>query len=389
MPATTAPPASEWARPWTVLAWSGAVLYPVVLLQGARGGRNGFSVLTITACALLTILVVALMRRRPWPAFAMLLVAWIAVIVLSPAGGNGAFGSLQVLVTDLGVALIAMQRSRRASITGAAVAVVVQLGCTLRYVHGDAFPPVLGSIVLAGTVAWMAGNSVRVRGHHLAALAEQATEQAVTAERLRIARELHDMVAHSIGVIAIQAGAGSRVIDTQPDEARNALSAIEATSRETLSGLRRMLGALRRAEPDAAAHPVPLDPAPGLADLQRLVAATGEGGVRVEVRRLGERRALPAELDLSAFRIIQEALTNVVRHSGTGQCRVTLDYQDTELAIEIVDDGRGCEPTAAGGYGIVGMRERASLLHGRFTAGPRPEGGFRVQARLPLPVEAQ
>jgi signal transduction histidine kinase len=150
-----------------------------------------------------------------------------------------------------------------------------------------------------------------------------------------------------------------------------------------------MLGALRRAEPDAAEHPAPLDPTPGLADLERLVAATMDAGVRVDVRRLGERRALPAELDLSAFRIIQEAVTNVVRHAATRMCRVTIDYRDEELAIEIVDDGRGCDVATAGGYGIVGMRERAGLLHGQFTAGPRAEGGFRVQARLPLPDDTR
>src|SRR5207247_10820514 len=144
----------------------------------------------------------------------------------------------------------------------------------------------------------------------------QAKLQAATAERLRIARELHDMIAHGIGVIAIQAGVGSRVIDTQPAEVRNALTAIEATSRETLAGLRRMLGVLRRAEPGSPGSPGrpgpghgPPEPAPGLADLGRLAATTAEAGVRVELRWLGERRPLPADIDLSAFRIIQEAVT--------------------------------------------------------------------------------
>ena len=190
------------------------------------------------------------------------------------------------------------------------------------------------------------------------------------------------MVAHSIGVIAIQAGTGSRVIDTQPAEARDALAAIETTSRETLAGLRRMLGALRGAGSGPDPAPAPLDPAPGLADLGRLAAATMRAGVRVEVQWRGQRRPLPADVDQSAFRIIQEAVTNVVRHAGTGHCRVIIDQQDDEVAIEVVDDGRG--GTADGtGYGITGMRERVGLLHGQFTAGPRPEGGFRVAARLP------
>ncbi|MBY8876179.1 sensor histidine kinase [Streptomyces sp. PLK6-54] len=370
-----------------VLAWAGVAVYPAVLFQASPGGRDGNSLLWIVAGALLTVLVVALMRRRPWPAFTVLVGAWLTIIALAPVRA-AATGGLQVLVTDLAVVLMAVERTRRSSLTAAAVAVVTQLACSVLYAHGNVIVPVAGSIVLAAVVAWMAGNSVRERREHAAVLAVRATEQAVTAERLRIARELHDMVAHSIGVIAIQAGTGSRVIESQPDEARNALSAIEATSRETLSGLRRMLGALRQAEPDAAARPAPLDPTPGLTDLPRLVATTGEAGVRVEVHRRGQPCFLPAELDLSAFRIIQEALTNVVRHSGTAQCEVTLDYREAELTIEIVDDGRGCELPAAGGYGIIGMRERTALLQGEFSAGPRPEGGFRVQARLPLPGEA-
>lgn len=364
------------------------MLYPLVLFQAMRSARVDFIVLDITVAVLLTVPVFALLRRHPWPAFGMLLFAWLAAVVLAD-GRYGMIGGLQVVVLDIAVGLITMERSRRASFAAAAAAVPTQLACTLRYVHGNAVLPAAGSIVLAGVVAWMAGNSVRERRQHAEAITTQATEQAVTAKRLRIARELHDMVAHSIGIIAIQAGAGSRVIETQPHEARKALSAIETTSRETLAGLRRMLVALRAADPDAAARPAPLDPAPGLADVQRLVATALDAGVHVDVRRLGQPRALPAELDLSAFRIVQEALTNVVRHAGASRCRVTLDYRGEELAVEITDDGRGCDQPAAAGFGITGMRERASLLHGQFSAGPRPEGGFRVRARLPLPVEAE
>ncbi|MFJ9448497.1 sensor histidine kinase [Kitasatospora sp. NPDC101235] len=193
--------------------------------------------------------------------------------------------------------------------------------------------------------------------------------EAVTSERLRIARELHDMVAHSIGIIAIQAGAGSRVIQTQPAEAREALRAIEATSRETLSGLRRTLVSLRQADRGATtSEQSPLAPTPGLADIERLAAATAGAGVRVDVRCTGEQRPVPADIDLSAYRIVQEALTNVVRH-----------------AVEVVDNGRGAiEDGPAHGFGLIGMRERAGLLGGHLSAGPRPEGGFRVAARLPL-----
>jgi signal transduction histidine kinase len=207
------------------------------------------------------------------------------------------------------------------------------------------------------------------------------------AERLRIARELHDIVAHSIGIIAIQAGAGHRVFDASPDQARDALAAIEATSRETLAGLRRMMTGLRRAEPGPGPGQAPLDPAPGLADLEQLAAMTLEAGVQVDVDWRGSQEPLPADIDLSAFRIIQEAVTNVVRHARTDQCRVLIDQQDGQLSIEVTDSGRGGS-VAGTGYGITGMRERAALLGGDFSAGPRPGGGFRVAARLPLPVPA-
>jgi DNA-binding NarL/FixJ family response regulator/anti-sigma regulatory factor (Ser/Thr protein kinase) len=173
-----------------------------------------------------------------------------------------------------------------------------------------------------------------------------------------------------------------------------------ATSRETLAGLRRLLGGLRQVDLEAGAgDPVApvraaLDPAPGLADLDRLVAKTKDAGVRVDVRRRGARRALPCDLDLSAYRIVQEAVTNVVRHSGTRDCSVTVDYGERELSIEVVDLGcataggarTGQGPGLGGGFGIVGMRERVSLLHGEFSAGARTGGGFRVAARLPVPA---
>jgi signal transduction histidine kinase len=238
-------------------------------------------------------------------------------------------------------------------------------------------------LVLGLLLAWQVGRSIRQRRDHTEARRAQAAVQAVQAERLRIARELHDMVAHSIGVIAIQAGVGGRVIETQPVEARNALNAIEDTSRETLAGLRRMLGALRGAEPQAA----PLGPSPSLADLDGLVARSLDAGVRVRVRRLGRERPLPADIELSAFRIVQEAVTNVIRHAGTDECRVCLDYRDDELAIEVTDDGPGAAVPGAG-FGIAGMRERAGLLRGGFSAGPLPEGGFRVAAELPVPAVA-
>ncbi|GAA1984861.1 sensor histidine kinase [Kitasatospora viridis] len=237
-----------------------------------------------------------------------------------------------------------------------------------------------GTLVVVTASCWIAGSWLQLRQEHAATLRSQAAEQAVQAERLRIARELHDLVAHSIGAVAIQAGAARRVIANRPAEAAEALGAIEQTSRETLAGLRRMLGALRRADAD----PVAGAPAPGLADVERLAAAAGENGLRVAVSWHGERRPLAPEVELSAFRIIQEAVTNTMRHARAGLCTVSVDFTATELAVEVLDDGRGGGGGVGTGYGLIGMRERVGLLHGSLTAGPRPEGGFQVVARLPI-----
>jgi signal transduction histidine kinase len=231
---------------------------------------------------------------------------------------------------------------------------------------------------LAVFAAALVGNSIRLRRINLEALQARAAVDAVTAERLRIAREVHDMVAHSIAVIAIQAGVGRRVMGTQPEEAAKALDTIEVTSRETLAGLRRTLGALREGT-------APLDPPPGLADLDRLASSTLHAGVRMDIEWRGHRRAVPEDIDLSAYRIIQEAVSNVVRHAGTTECRVVVDYRHSELAVKIEDGGRGYADAPAG-FGIVGMRERTDLLGGTFSAAQRPEGGFRVIAILPTPA---
>jgi signal transduction histidine kinase len=338
--------------------------------------------LAVVAC----VVVVSAGLLRRWPLLALALVLTIPVVASTADAMRLGLGLLALFYAAAGieVCFVAATRPRRISL----IAVLMVLGVPAIFgVEGLKQPVQLELVVVLTTViAWLVGHSVRQAAFQADARRAQAQARAAVNERLRIARELHDMVAHSIGIIAIQAGAGRRVIDTQPAEARNALTAIEATSRETLAGLRQMLGVLRRAEPGPAdPAPGPSDPAPGLADLGRLAATTLDAGVRVELRWLGPRRALPADLDLSAFRIIQEAVTNVVRHAGTGQCQVTVDCRGEDLGIEVTDDGRGGE-IEDGGYGIDGMRERACLLGGQITAGPRVGGGFRVAARLPVPA---
>ncbi|RFU42819.1 sensor histidine kinase [Actinomadura logoneensis] len=247
-----------------------------------------------------------------------------------------------------------------------------------------------GGLALWFALAWVFGGVYRKRREYLEALEEQRAARAVVTERLRIARELHDSVAHSIGIITVLSGAAARVVETKPDQARQALTGIETTSRETLLELQRMLGALRRAEPDdAMPQTAPLAPAGGLADVPQLAERTADAGVRVQVTWRGERRPLPPEIEQSAFRIIQESVTNVVRHSGARTCRVAVGYEPEEVTIEVVDDGddgpgrRRLAAAGGSGFGLLGMRERVTLLSGQFSAGRRPEGGFRVTARLP------
>ncbi len=199
---------------------------------------------------------------------------------------------------------------------------------------------------------------------------------------MRIARELHDVVAHGMSVITVQAGFGHLVIDDKPDEARIALGAIEAAGRQTLAEMRQLLDVLR-----ADGTPA-LDPAPGLADLGQLISQAAQAGIQVDLEFTGRPHDLPPGIEVSVYRIVQEALTNVVKHASPCAARAVISYLPRELAIEVTDDGRGA-PAATGELGLAGMRERVHIYGGQLDAGPLPAGGFRVAARLPLPAAAQ
>ncbi|MEV4760066.1 sensor histidine kinase [Micromonospora sp. NPDC049559] len=385
------PPAAR-----TVLCWTAVAVFPVVLFVAVVNGGNENTLylwqLPISFRYVLPALAMALpavvLRRAPLVTLALMLLASTALTVTVHSWESGYLSDvryLQIAAIDVAVAYLAATRRRRVSVPVAVVALGAEIavgfaGATRLDVNSR---PEIPTLVML--IAWMVGNSVRARRRYGEALRAQAAAQAVTAERLRIARELHDMVAHSVSIIAIQAGMGSRMIESRPAEAGKALRAIEATSRDTLAGLRRLVVGLRQSSPDGpGAGSAPPAPAPGLADLDRLVATTAEAGVRIELRRTGRPRLLPGDIELAAYRVVQEAVTNVVRHAGTDACRVIIDHRDGELGIEVTDEGRGCVAPGTG-YGLTGMRERVGLLHGRFDAGPRTGGGFRVAATLPLP----
>jgi signal transduction histidine kinase len=253
------------------------------------------------------------------------------------------------------------------------------------------------------TVAWLIGYSVRQQRGQAASRREQAerrareqlaeTRRARSEERLEISRELHDVVAHTLSVITVQAGVAGYVIGTRPEEAARALSSIEETSRTALHEMRALLKVLRDGESGASGgagrgtRDTVLVPAPGLADLDRLAERAGQAGVRVDLRVCGERPWLPPGLDLAAYRVIQEAVTNVIKHAATDQCRVIVAYQEQTLTLEVTDNGSGSTASElpVAGNGIIGMRERAAMYGGKVRAAPRPGGGFQVAARFPLP----
>ncbi|HEY3733211.1 MAG TPA: sensor histidine kinase [Streptosporangiaceae bacterium] len=492
------PPLTKRLRPahWVGLDALAAGLFTLGLVVSIRHGllaSNGAprlmsaTPLPAFVLAVSMSLPVALRRRKPLIAFGLAVAAATLATILVPTV-NAPYYYLPSAYLLYLVAAV----SRRKVALLALLTLLALLVIEAAYDRGPGGP---ASYVIPPAfiviITWTFGYTVGQRRAYAVQLREQATSSAVTEERLRIARELHDVVAHSMTVIAVQAGYGRHVIDAQPAQAREALGAIQSTSREALAEMRRMLGVLRQPELTSATagsgaapaadseadrgpgqdgaladgqdrtsgqsrtdgqdrtgglgglrglgspgrpngpgggdragdraadggrtgrergrsveprsvEPAPLMPAPGLADLDRLVTRISNTGVRVEVEMLGRHRELPPGIDLSAFRIVQEALTNVVKHAAASCCRVVISYTGDDVTVEVTDDGQGClvpagvrEPDpagfaeASGGHGLIGMRERVGLYGGELSAGPVPGLGFRVTARLPLGDDAR
>ncbi|MBM7784054.1 sensor histidine kinase [Tenggerimyces flavus] len=239
----------------------------------------------------------------------------------------------------------------------------------------------LGEFVLGFSVVcvgWALGRAVRDRRDYIARVAEEEAERAVTEERLRIARELHDVVAHSMSVITVKAGVAAHVAADRPSEVVDALRVIERTGRETLGEMRHLLDVLR-----SDGQPTELAPSPGLSRLNELVERAGMAGVRVDLDVRGTAD-LPHGVELSVYRIVQEAVTNVMKHAAPARCLVRIELAATEVRIDVTDDGPGVRVLPdGGGHGLVGMRERVATYGGTFSAGPRDSGGFAVHALLP------
>jgi signal transduction histidine kinase len=245
----------------------------------------------------------------------------------------------------------------------------------------------LGGMLFFGTLfatPWIIGRVIRHRRLREQQLEREKAEAeaAIADERVRIARELHDVVAHAISVIVLQARGGRKQLDSAPEQTRDALDAIEVTASQALAEMRRLLGLLRETDEDVARTPQPT-----LARLDELVGQVREAGLPVELVVHGTPHELPPGVDLSAYRIVQEALTNALKHAGPATARVSVSYGESGLELEVADDGSGNGNGDGTGHGLVGIRERVAVFGGEVDAGARPEGGYTVRARLPYASE--
>jgi signal transduction histidine kinase len=323
----------------------------------------------------------ALRRRFPLPAVAVaasaLTIEWLVF------GASEGFGVFLILVIA-GYAAAAYEDRGRA-LVGLAVLAATAVVWSFRDPTQTKLSDHIGAAGWMSTVliAWLVGSYVRHlrwRASRAELEREERAEAAVASERARIARELHDIIAHNVSVMVVQAEAADEMLDrNRPERARAPVQMIEETGRAALGEMRRMLGVLR----DADARPA-VTPQPGIANLELLLAKVRESGLPVELDVEGEPRPLPPGLDLSAFRIVQEALTNALKHAGPARAHVLVRFAPDALELEVYDDGPGAGGETTGGNGLVGMRERAALFGGELEAGRPKEGGFRVRARLPL-----
>lgn len=371
-----------WLTPFLLVSllnvWTVGVI-DVVAWGAERLGLWGFAGLT-----LLLFVPLFWLRERPVAVFAIISLTSFAQWLL---GVQALFFNVSVLVAMYGVA------SRRPLRWAVGAGLVVELGLFLVFgrVPQGLDPSAFATASAFAIAIWMAGIYANTRRRYLEGLEERAERAererdqqarlAAAAERARIARELHDVVAHNVSVIIVQADGAGYAIDSDPEQARRAMQAVSATGRRALAEMRRMVGVLR-----ADGVQEEYAPQPSLSQLDGLVAQVRESGLPVELRVSGVPRELPEGEQLTVYRIVQEALTNTLKHGGPdSRATVEMEYGVRELLLRVTDDGRGAAtPEREGGHGLVGMRERVALFGGSVEARPVPGGGFRVVARLPI-----
>jgi signal transduction histidine kinase len=359
----------------------------LVAITRGIDAAEGERLLDAVAYACLVVAGASLAVRRRFPEVALLLSS-AAVGVYAARSYPGGPIFVMPLVAVYSVAGL---WPRRRSVPLVAAATLTVLVPALVFDRSTDDPGLI-ALVFVGwvAVALLLGEASRARRAYLVGLEERAryleesreqeARRRVAEERLRIARDVHDVAAHALASIALHAGVGARVGVREPQQAQDALARIRRASRDALGELRGVL-ALVRADDAAELR----EPTPVLADLDRLVSDAAGNGMDVRVQVRGDRHPLPAVIEVAAYRIVQESLTNVVRHAGSPSATVTLTYVDAGFEVEVVDEGRGVAGVdAPGGHGITGMKERAAAVGGRLEAGARPQGGFRVWARLPV-----
>ena len=358
-------------------------------LRFPLGAPTGMAIPFLVGLALLLVQVVPLLWRRSHPSVVLLLVAaaFAARVLLSFNPGIAGFG---LLVAMYSVAAYEWGVRRLVFLVVAGLGFVA--GFVVFGVTGNPRSFAITVPSLFFVAAWLIGDYLRTRRAYVAQLEERAARLererdqdrrlATDEERTRIARELHDVVAHDVSVIAIQAGAARAVQATRPEAAAQALGLIETTARETLIELNRLLGVLRGNNGATADR----RPQPGISQLPGLVEQLRAAGLEVDARVEGEARPLSPAVDLSAYRILQEATTNVLKHARARRVDIRVRYAETMLALDVRDDGGGDgrDPAASSGHGLIGMRERVALFGGKLHAGRNRAGGFSVHARLPL-----
>jgi signal transduction histidine kinase len=331
---------------------------------------------------------VPLYFRRRYP-MAAPLASVVVVGATSFADAGFLDNNFAAFITALGIAAwFGLRPDVRQGIAGWAALQATSIVTTYNDPHTNSIGDYFWSAItfsIAWIVGFALGGKLRTTdvARRLAEQAEQEREEqarlAVAEERARIARELHDVVGHSVSVMTVQASAVRRLLEPDQDKVREALTVVEQTGRDALSEMRRMVGVLRRYE-DAPE----LEPQPSLEHLERLVAHTREAGLPVDLRIEGKPTHLPAGIDLTAYRIVQEALTNAVKHARADRAEVVVRYANGTVELTISDDGRGGGDGGGSGHGLVGMRERVSVYGGELEAGPQPGGGFRLRATLPV-----
>ena len=329
---------------------------------------------------------IALRRYRPIAVLTITVSAEVLILVLT-SQAQFPVGVLVALYT------VASRCERPVSIRAAEwVALPIAVAVILN--NGSHVGRVIPELAVFA-IAWVIGDNIRTRRAYLAELQaraarlererEEQAERAVVEERTRIARELHDVIAHNVSVMVVQASAGEELFDADPERARESLASVAATGRAALAELRRLLGVSRAEEGERPA--ASYTPQPGIQYLDELVRQVRETGLAVELSVLGEPRELPEGVGLCGYRIVQEALTNTLKHAAASEAHVSVRYVSDALELQVLDDGRGAPATNGGagaGHGLIGMRERVALFGGELSARSRPGHGYEVRARIPL-----